>query len=155
VVRSRHDEGVRQRVLGDDLVDPSLEPADHVVGDQRDAGFEPGAFAGIRRQVRADHEQRSLESEELVRDASVRTRSPRDADRGHGLVHRSEGLGRPAGLRDATAVQQPGGSVVAGLRVDARHAARIAGSPVRTPTGNASNGGHASNACNMWLLWRL
>src|ERR687891_80943 len=103
------DELVRQGRLV--AVDQLLELFHHFGSDQRDPGTKLGPPLRIRGQVGPHHEEGPLDLEEDV---------------GHGLVDAAVRLCRRIGLRDPAAVEEPGGPIVPGPRVDLAHPDRIA-----------------------------
>src|SRR6266542_176119 len=145
-VSSGHDELAGERLPLHRLVDASLECLDHLTGDQRDPGFEFVTLVGIGSEIRTDHEEVSLQLEDDRGDrggGSERSGQPQGR---HGLVDAPIGFRGAIGLGDPPSVQKAGGSVVAGLRVDA-HAARI---PIglALPDEDDPNRAHRQGECN-------
>ena len=120
-VRTGDDEGLRERSLGDEVVDPPLQSGHHLRGHQRDAGLELLPLLRIACQVGADHEQLPLQGEQVTGERLVIAERPGQAQHRDGLIGRAVRLRDQVGLGNAAPVQEPGGAVVSRLRVDARH----------------------------------
>jgi hypothetical protein len=112
----------RYAETGFELVDPRLEPRDHLRRDPRHARFESGALVGVGGEVRPHDEQLALQPQELVGERGVARMRPRETEHGDDLVDRAAGLWDEIGLGDPATVEETRGPVVTGPGVDARHA---------------------------------
>ena len=101
-----------------------LERAEHRLVDARLAVAQPVPGLGVGGQLRAGHEQLALQLRSVAPRPARGLRQPpgnarrsdlgaRDAEAGDGLVDAAVGLGARVVLGDATAVEQPGGAVIA------------------------------------------
>ena len=90
-------------------------------GHERHTRRELAALLGIGRQVGPHDEQLPLHGEQVGRHHLVIGERPGQTQDRHGFVGGAVGLGDQVILRDAPSVQEPGGTVVAGLGVDAGH----------------------------------
>jgi hypothetical protein len=102
------------------VVDPPLDLGDHLRRDPADAVFEPLARLGRGRQLGAGDEEVVLEAEDVGGEAGIvgRAEGAGDAERRAGLVEGAVGVGAAVVLRDAAAVPERGGAVVALAGVD-------------------------------------
>ena len=105
-----------------ELVDLRFEILHHRGVDQRDAPLKALPVFRVRGEIRPDHEQVSLELQDQGLDVIVMRVSSGHTERRDRFVHGPVGLRCSVGLGDAAAVEEPGGPVIAGLRVDPHRA---------------------------------